>query len=207
MLLSFVHDELGWTIGDVLYTLFNHGDDVCRELKHASSVASFLQGGTKHTAAEIINLWMTHPDGRVSSNHVEHDKMYSTCVADFRQAKSVRVALTCFAAQTVMRQLVKEAEIAITPQNGLHASRRKRRMDPDSAGSVKVQWADIGAATLPRTVSTIKRFQPLLWVLLLAVAERGNERGNGPAMMSEAQQEVTSRKHRPAELVSVLLDM
>ncbi|KAI0746872.1 hypothetical protein C8Q80DRAFT_1321778 [Daedaleopsis nitida] len=147
MFLAFIYDELGWTLGDALYSLLEFGDDIHRDSRHASCVACFLQGRMTHTPAEIIDLWMRHPDGRVSNRDVEYKTMYSACTEDFQNAKSVRVALTCFAAQTVMKKLVKEAEDAIRPDSGLHASRKK--------------------------TAIIKACQPLLCTLLMAVAVRG----------------------------------
>ncbi|KAL1943190.1 hypothetical protein VTO73DRAFT_4265 [Trametes versicolor] len=84
----------------------------------------------------------------------------------------------------ITKRLVKEAEQAIKPQNGLHASRKKKKDDsPDAC--TKLVWADIGAATVSRTAGLISRFQPLLQALLLAVAERPNQadvaRRNRPA--------------------------
>ncbi|TFK87687.1 hypothetical protein K466DRAFT_458987, partial [Polyporus arcularius HHB13444] len=63
MILDFIHDEMGWTLGDFLYAVFNFGDGIHRAPKHASSVSSFLQGGMKRKPSEIIDLWMRHPDG------------------------------------------------------------------------------------------------------------------------------------------------
>ncbi|KAI0742858.1 hypothetical protein C8Q80DRAFT_1273453 [Daedaleopsis nitida] len=190
LLLDFIYDELGWSIGDVLYALFDFGDDVHREPRHASGVACFLQGRTIHTAAEIIDLWMRHPDGRVSDDSIEHGKMFSARQEDLQNAKSVRVALTCFATQRVMKKLIKEAEDVVRPESGLHASRKKisGRL-PDTP---KLVWNDIGAATLSRANTIIKTYQPLLRTLLMAVAVRDFDPCN---------EDKTLRQRRPPELV------
>ncbi|KAI0706824.1 hypothetical protein C8T65DRAFT_651593 [Cerioporus squamosus] len=117
--------------------------------------------------------------------------MYSTRPDAFRKSRGVRVALTCFAVETVMKKLVREAEKAIQPENGLHASRKCKRSEEDPRPTT-IRWEDIGAATMPRAASIIEQYQPVLRALLLAVAERARHPKPG--------QEGHTRMRRPAEL-------
>ena len=96
--------------------------------------------------------------------------MYSTRPNAFKTSRHVSVALTSFAVETVMKKMVSEAEQAVQPESGLHASRKRKRGDEDLRPSV-VQWEDIGAATTPRAAGVFQRFQPVTRALLLAVAE------------------------------------
>lgn len=197
MLLKYIHDEIKWTIGDVLYALFERGKDIHRDSIHAGAVSSFLQGRMQHTPAEIIDLWVHHPFSHISEYHPEYKDMYSTRPNTFKASRHVSVALTSFAVETVMKKMVSEAEQAVQPESGLHASRKRKRGDEDSRPSV-VQWEDIGAATTPRAASVFQCFQPVTRALLLAVAERGH------AVIS-SEEEGHARKQRPAELVSALV--
>ncbi|KAI0745745.1 hypothetical protein C8Q76DRAFT_604373 [Earliella scabrosa] len=122
---------MGWTVGDLLHAMFQYGkcDPVRRNETQWRRVSAFLRGGMTCKPAEILKSWMHHPAGRQGS---EDSKLFSSCPEDFEQSQSVRVALTCFAAQTVATRLVQEAEHAIDPKNGLHASRKRRKSDlPD----------------------------------------------------------------------------
>ncbi len=191
MLLRFLRKELGWTLGELLHALFDFGDHVHREENHAGAVSSFLQGTMKTTPADIINLWMRHPDGRVAETHVEYPKLYSAHSDAAANASNVRVALTCFAVKIVKEKVAREAEQAVKPESGLHSRRRKK--DSDGTALATIQWADIGAATMPRVANIIATQQPVLRALLLAVAERGQSVGINGATVT--------RKHRPADLV------
>ncbi|KII85006.1 hypothetical protein PLICRDRAFT_78107, partial [Plicaturopsis crispa FD-325 SS-3] len=113
-----------WTMPEFLYRLFEHanqGADFARTRRHAACVERFLGGRTKYTPSDIVDLWMKHPDGALDKYHDEYSLMYSTTTS-FLDIKSVRPALTAFAAQRVEKCLVKEAEMAVKASSGLHAS-------------------------------------------------------------------------------------
>ena len=115
----------------------------------------------------ILNLWMKHPDGRISAEHEEYPLMYSTSTP-YTDIKSVRAALTAFATQLVRKELVREAEVAVDPEHGLHASRKATR----TTTKQQVQWADISGATIPHLVELTRANQPLTWRLVRAIAFR-----------------------------------
>ncbi|KAI1787713.1 hypothetical protein LXA43DRAFT_863532, partial [Ganoderma leucocontextum] len=143
-----IYDEVGWTLGDFMHALFDHGRDVHRDQRHAAVVSAFLQGKSRCKPVHILELWMRHPDGTSSEDMSEFSRMYSTCSDDLDKSLSVRVALTRFAARTVAQELVREAEKAIMPDN----------------------------ATVARASEIVAKFQPLLQELLLHVADRNREK-------------------------------
>ncbi len=118
-----MHDEFRWSLGDFLECVFAFGSNVHRNPMHTGLVQTFMRGATNVTPGKIINLWIRHPDGRAPPD-AEH--MYSLDTP-YAEAKSVRVALTSFAMQTVQSKIVKEAEAAIKPEHGLHASKKRKR--------------------------------------------------------------------------------
>ncbi|KAI1782106.1 hypothetical protein LXA43DRAFT_859712, partial [Ganoderma leucocontextum] len=61
--LDCLYDEIGWTLGDLLHTLFEHGRDVHWDRRHAAAVSAFLQGRCRYRPVHILDLWMRHPDG------------------------------------------------------------------------------------------------------------------------------------------------
>ncbi len=95
MLLRFLRKELGWTLGELLRALFYFGDHVHREDNHAAAVSSFLQGRMRTTPADIIHLWIRHPDGRLGESHAEYPQLFSSHPDATVNASNVRVALTC----------------------------------------------------------------------------------------------------------------
>lgn len=188
-ILNYIYDDMRWTLSEFLYALFEFGKNVHRSERHRSTVSAYLQGRAAKTPAQVLDLWFRHPDGRISWDNSEYNKMYSSRLQDFRNAGSVRVALTTFAVQVITRRLVKEAEEAIKPENGLHASRKPKKGE-NAETSTKLVWEDIGAATVSRAAGLVGKFQPLLRVLLLAVAERPNKTG-------------VARRNRPSGIVSL----
>ncbi|KAI0351471.1 hypothetical protein OH77DRAFT_1416044 [Trametes cingulata] len=195
--LNYIYDELDWTVGEFLHALFKSDPTVRRTARHVGAVTSFLQGRANVTPAHILDLWYKHPAGTISWQDTEYKNMFSTYPEHFHEARSVRVALTTFAAQVVSKELVKEAERAVKPESGLHASRRAGKPDSTpSAHRTKIVWADVGAATVSRVSDIITRLQPLLRTLLLAVAERHRPAASRPG----GSLSVVHQK-RPAEIV------
>ncbi|KAH9908260.1 uncharacterized protein BXZ73DRAFT_84309 [Epithele typhae] len=107
----------------------------------------------------------------------------------------VRVALTRFAVDRVQRILVKEAEAAVKPDHGLHTARKPTADAPEGE---RLQWVDIGATTFKTATGIIQQHQPLLWDLLVSVADR-----NAKKLPTGADNldPVTLRERRPPELV------
>ena len=104
-------------------------------------VQHFLQGNTQHTLAMIIDTWFWNPDGCILAGLAEDSLMYSTDTP-YLEIQSICVALTSFAVQIVEKKVVKEAQLAVHPTSGLHATVKKR-------ATYQAEWADIGMATVP----------------------------------------------------------
>ncbi|CAL1706858.1 unnamed protein product [Somion occarium] len=164
-----------WTLGQFLWFLFHvrgeNNEKICHFKGHVRAVSYFLSGRDKngYTPTLIIHDWFRSADGCVAPDSEESGLMYSTTMP-YTQIKGVRTGLSSFAAQIVQRKLVREAENAVNPNNGLHSS----RSSPNCRK--KLQWTDIGAATLPHIEKIIREHQPLTVSLLLAVADRSHMR-------------------------------
>ncbi|KAH9916378.1 uncharacterized protein BXZ73DRAFT_53810 [Epithele typhae] len=191
IVLNSILDDVHWSLGGFLHAVFSmFGRNAHRTQRHAQVVSRFLKGKDKDpngTPESILDLWMRHSDGRSSSPRWPLPPKSETA------ADPVRVALMRFAVHLVEKTLVSEAEQAIKPQNGLHASRKLRKSDNPTDAS-EVQWADIGATTLASVSAITKTQQPLLWELLLSIAERAP----GAKSVTDADD---ARRNRPAELV------
>ncbi|KAH9944315.1 uncharacterized protein BXZ73DRAFT_87256 [Epithele typhae] len=163
-----IYEDADWTLGEFLYHTFLSGDNVHREQSHAQRVSRFLKGQDRvYTPGSILDLWMRHPDGALRH----------TLPEDRKTAASVRVALTRFSAELVRKHLIGEAERAVQPENGLHATRKVRRNGP-TGQKTAVEWADIGATTLSLASDIIQYHQLLLWDLLSSVATREKDSEN-----------------------------
>ena len=122
-------EEAKWGLGEFLYEVFRlkneDGDKVHRSKRHAGMVQRFLQGNTRHTPAMIIDAWFRNPDGCISAGSAEDSLMYSTDTP-YLEIQSIRAALTSFAVQIVEKKVVKEAQVAVHPTSGLHATKHPR---------------------------------------------------------------------------------
>jgi hypothetical protein len=188
-------EEVRWGLGEFLYEVFRlkneDGDQVRRSKRHAGMVQRFLQGNTRHTPAMIIDAWFRNPDGCISAGSAEDSLMYSTDTP-YLEIQSIRAALTSFAAQIVEKKVVKEAQLAVHPTSGLHATMRRR-------ATHQVEWADVGAATVPRVAGLIQKHQPLTWHLLMSIANP--EARNKMSKQGLGELHVV-RTRRPIETVS-----
>ena len=150
--------ELHWTLGQFMYHLFRLDDEkgqrVHRKSQHAAFVQQFLKGNTEPGIGFMLDAWMRNPDGVLSNNSPDCDLMFNTSVP-YSEIKAVRPALTSFAAQSVKKKLVREAEDAVRPGSGLHTT--------------KSVWSDIGTwgeslstdpSTLGHSAAKIGRSQP-----------------------------------------------
>ena len=98
-----------------------NGEAIHPSHRHAGHVSKFLGDEATYDPAFILDAWFRNADGRVNGGLKESKHMFSTTI-HFTDIKSVWVVLTSFAIQTVCDQLVKEADNAVKPSNGLHIS-------------------------------------------------------------------------------------
>jgi hypothetical protein len=112
--------------------------------------------------------------------------MYSTTTS-FKDIKAVRPCLTLFEVQVVRREMIREAEHAVQPSSGLHASVTSK------TASRKTEWVDIGATTVPFVTDILKKQQPVTWNIFTSIALRRPRIQNGVAAI---------RQQRPVEAVS-----
>ncbi|KAI1783742.1 hypothetical protein LXA43DRAFT_902933 [Ganoderma leucocontextum] len=141
--LSFLCDDIGWTLGELLFNLFNFGDDVECSGTHTQVVSAFLRGACIYKPACILDLWMRHPFA-ASKKPSDKARLFSLAPKDLRKVESAHAALTCFAAQAVSKQLIKEADHAIKPTSGLHAARKRTKAESEGE-KTRIHWQDIGA--------------------------------------------------------------
>jgi hypothetical protein len=137
----------------------------------------------------VLDAWFQGPDGSISKDSEAADLMYSTTVP-FLDIKPVRAALSSFAVQVIQQRVVKEAEDAIKPSSGLHASVK------DKTNPKAMIWADIGASTTSRVAEILQKHQPVTMDLMMRIAARQPRIRNGVAAV---------RKFRPVEAVSIHL--
>ncbi|KAJ3002595.1 hypothetical protein NUW54_g5764 [Trametes sanguinea] len=182
-----IYDHAGWKFSDFLWHAFQYGRETHRDHSHAGAIEKFLKGRANYTPANIIELWLKHPDGCITST----EPLYALTPA-YTEIRPVRQALTAFAAQMVQQRVIEEAEDAVNPENGLHSSRRKVR-SAGQAGQEKQRlvWADIGGTTIAEVSDVIRRHQPLTWGLAHAIALRKEK----PSKVKAA------RRRRPPDLV------
>lgn len=178
------------SLGEFLYHTFKLEDEdgikSGRSGEVAATVSQFLRGNTKYSPCDIIDAWFRNRDGRVSDASDASELMFST-TRPYSEIKEIRPCLTSFAVQTVCERLIKEAENAIKPENGLHISTKSK------SDSKKLEWADIGANTVSRVADIIQDHQPVTWHLLSKIAARPPRKRKGI---------VAERQSRPIDGVS-----
>jgi hypothetical protein len=111
--------------------------------------------------------------------------MYST-TSPFHKIKPVSPAISSFAVQLVKSKVVKDATSAVEPHNGLHAT-------TNDGSSRKVNWADIGATTVPVVSDILKKSQPIAWYLIT-----GSIAAHKPMTLDG---KVVIRQNRPVDAV------
>lgn len=142
-------------------------DDSARFRKRAAIVSRFLRGRSAHTPAEVLDLWMRHPYGRVSKASSE---MFSFATSHpYQEIRPVRPALTSFAVQVVQQELLTQARNAVEPSSGLHVHIPTQKT-PIKPGVPTIDWRNIGVHTHDTIAGIHQEHQPLLWGLLSAVA-------------------------------------
>ncbi|TEB27480.1 hypothetical protein FA13DRAFT_1794859 [Coprinellus micaceus] len=140
--------DVGWGMSDFLYYLFLDADHL--SMGHAQTVSKFLKGETRYTPANIIQLWLVHPAGRLLYDE-DRARMHSVDVP-WTKIKPVRPALTSFASQKAIEKCVSEAKLAVKPTSGLHASARKNSKH-------KLEWRDTGLTTFENAQEIIHRYR------------------------------------------------
>jgi hypothetical protein len=198
---AYLKHELDWTYGELLFhtsqdfsgfdILPNQAPGNSNRLATREQMAAvmhhFFKGNGEHPPSEIISNWLKHPYGRLQR---DSSLMYSTSVP-YPSIKPVRPGLTSFAAQIVQNKLVQEAEKAIDVSNGLHVS-----ISDSKTSAKKLEWTDIGSATVEHTQDIIRKHQPLTWSILMKLASRPPRSQNGVTIV---------RQKRPPELVCIFL--
>jgi hypothetical protein len=182
--------EVNWNLSEFLHYAFQYREEdktsIHRSKSHAAHIHPFLKGNSTYTPASILHDWFTCPDGRGTE---ESDISKSLSIL-YHDVKPVRAALYSFALQTTERILVKEAETAIKPSTGLHAS------VTSSNSSRRTHWADIGSATLSHVAEIMKEHQPLTWHYAMKIAEPKPRKRGGVTII---------RQSRPAQGVREFL--
>jgi hypothetical protein len=184
-----------WTLSEFLYhafcTLDESGNKIHRTTRHTSYVNHFLRGSGKFTPAQIIDMWFRAPDGRIARDSTDSELMFST-TTPYIEIKPARAALTAFAAQTVEKKLLQEVRKAVDVKSGLHATAKRKFGE-------KVEWSDIGAATVSRVAEILKLNQPLTWHYVTKISEGSSRKSNKNAGAEAV------RNRRPVEMVRDLL--
>ncbi|KAJ7445369.1 hypothetical protein B0H11DRAFT_1618159, partial [Mycena galericulata] len=71
--------ELDWTLGEFLYHVFAHKDEdnntIHRSARHGIICQHFLSGNTNHRVSEILEAWLTSPDGRGFTDQLMFDTL------------------------------------------------------------------------------------------------------------------------------------
>ncbi|KAF9017374.1 hypothetical protein BDZ89DRAFT_1045133 [Hymenopellis radicata] len=152
-------------------------------------VERFLRGRAKYFPAQIIDFWMRSPDSVLDTDSNEHELMYATadppgCI--WTEIKSVRPALTAFAVQTVIREVVRGTEHAVKRSSGLHAALTSK--DPTR----RKKWSDFGSDIFDVVGAVVHKHQQILYNIMRAAAVRP------PRMQGET---AVVRKSRPPEPV------
>ncbi|KAH7902758.1 hypothetical protein BJ138DRAFT_1021562, partial [Hygrophoropsis aurantiaca] len=161
--------DLGWTLSDFLYYTFRlqdeDGQKIHRSRQHAAYVSQYLKGRSTHGPGFLLDVWERSPDGVISENSED----YQHTEVHFADIKPVRAALTSYAAQTMKKRLVREAENAVKPSSGLHTHIKPSKSSPEMA---QLQWTDIGSTTMSSVAESIKKYQPLTWEYVTAICAR-----------------------------------
>ncbi|KAJ3005457.1 hypothetical protein NUW54_g4331 [Trametes sanguinea] len=182
---------INWTIADFLYHLFRlkdeRGQEVRRDSRHGTIVGTFLAGGMRHTAAEVVSMWLQDQVGRPKRGTGEFAQMYSLDIP-WEELRHARVALTSMSAQLCRKKMLREQRSAVRGVRGLHGSA------PGLRGHRQLCWADIGQNTVMDVQDILKADQPLTWQFLMALAS--------PAPRQDDTGAVVVRKSRPPSLVA-----
>ncbi|KAF8893739.1 hypothetical protein CPB85DRAFT_1440597 [Mucidula mucida] len=135
----------------------------------STTISTFLWGTTNFSVGQILKRWICHPYGRPDRDSRE---MFSPMgERPYMEICPVRPALTSFAVQIVMRELVVRAEKAIHPSAGLHVYIPSKKQPTKQHVNV-IDWKNLGSQTLRKISAIHQRQQPLLRYILSRVASR-----------------------------------
>ncbi|KAF5341893.1 hypothetical protein D9611_001134 [Ephemerocybe angulata] len=192
----------GWSLGEFLYYLFL--DDKHRGQVHAGMVSKFLGGRTTYRPAHILDLWEAHSDGLCGDKAVNEGLMFSFDVP-YTDIENVRSALSSYAAQTVLKVVTKEAKVAVKPENGLHASARKK-------SAQKLEWRAMGLTTVEAVQELLKTGLPVAYRLLAEITGDVNsdvtaKRRPGPLVTTHALSSLLYKRSNEARLLPLSLGL
>jgi hypothetical protein len=180
-----IHD-LDWTLGDFLHHVFTHQDEdkthIPRSQRHGNIVQRYISGNTTHGVGQIIESWLTSPDGR---RGVDEADLFDI-ETPYREIKPVRVALTAFAAQACSDFIGRESRAATDKSGGLHA-----HISAED-GVDEMEWSDLGDA-IRAARESLQSIQQLAFHFLKIIAEPTPRSRKGV---------ITVRKSRPRDNVS-----
>ncbi|KAF8229598.1 hypothetical protein L208DRAFT_1068794, partial [Tricholoma matsutake] len=67
IVLSAIRNDASWSFSEFLFHVFQdkdkHGQIIEREQSHGNNVQAFLNGQSKHSPGEILDIWWHHRDG------------------------------------------------------------------------------------------------------------------------------------------------
>ena len=179
--------SFNWTLGDMLYFTFgmteSNGQTFNPSPTHYHMVSRFLQGQTRITVSQILQIWLSSKYGLPVESHEERLMAYSIHIT-YLDIKHARPALTSFAAQIVMQKLDQEGHKIIKKEGGLHTFTPQRHKDQDTS-----LQHNLGPQTFSEISLLFEKKMPLSWKMLMSLA------------VSDGQ--VGSRKRRPPEVVSL----
>jgi hypothetical protein len=173
--------DLGWRTDTFLHHFFVKDDENPRSYRHSVFLGHFLNGKGQYFLADILSAWWASGDGDEFS-----ETMFSV-TTPYTEMKSVRPALSSFAAQIVEARLLQEACAAVHESSGLHASVTSKTQDG------LVEWADLGASLMPTAQAALQMYQPLTFHYMCRIAEPKCRKRKG---------EIKMRSYRPPDLVS-----
>ena len=160
-----------WSIGHLLYHIFRvRSKDETVSQQRIQSISRFLTGECTYGPGIILDAWFRSPYGAVKAGSKEEALMFNT-ETPYMEIKSVRPAMSSFAAQLVQKQLGKEAERAVQPGNGLNVFSKTE--------SSHHRWADMGTTTVSGVMDSIKKHQPLTWHCVTTIASAKARKRNG----------------------------
>lgn len=135
--------------------------------------SSFLAGTNKVTVSSVFDLWIHHPYGWAHKN--SPDMFSSVQKAPYLTIGPMQPAMTLFAVQISIQELVSNAEKAVQPDAGLHVHIPSVRR-PQKKNVTEVDWTNIRSFTHKAIWTIHWQFQPLLCHILIKVMTQSNSK-------------------------------
>ncbi|KAI4523483.1 hypothetical protein K525DRAFT_361253 [Schizophyllum commune Loenen D] len=185
----FISDVLHWTYGEMLYHTAHGSGPGMASNTQKDKLSRFFRGHDTHFGpSRIIELWFTHAYGSKLFAGAHNTYALSPQYSEIKGP--MREVLTAFAAQIVVGKLERDAEAGIKPVNGLHVSVGRKL-----GSSRRIEWSNVGSATLPFVQARIQEHQHLLWEVISRVCQRKERMAKGELVT------VRQTKYRPLETV------